>query len=214
MGAGDLADDVGFDEAGVDHPGPEGGEADVVVVEGFAGDAVGVVGEEGLDVVGGDLVEGGVGVEVLLEEAVGVVVVGDGVGGEGAGVEVELVALEGLGEGDAVGFHLWVLLGGCMWPDNLIKCPDNRFWAFFGVVRPASRGTVGDGDFLMWGVIGHTVRVLGVPCACLCAGRGSNPHAPGAHGPQLRAGGGGFMGGMVCWGCVMWVCLGCRPWVC
>jgi len=75
----DMAEDVISGPLLGDQPGPEGGEAGVVVEEGLVGDRLSD--EEEANVLGGDLQDGEVGAQVDLEFTEGIVVVGDGVGG-------------------------------------------------------------------------------------------------------------------------------------
>ena len=88
---------VGGDKSFCEQPGEEGGEADVVVEEGFGG--YGLVEEELAEDGRGEGGEGEVG-GVFEEFVEGVGVVGYGVGGEAAGLGVECEALYGLGEGE------------------------------------------------------------------------------------------------------------------
>lgn len=70
---------MGVNQVEADHPGPEGGEGDVVVGEGFLFKPGCVVGEESLDVLGGDLVDGGVGADEGFEESKSIPVIVQGV---------------------------------------------------------------------------------------------------------------------------------------
>jgi len=113
FGRVDVAEVVGLDVALVEGPLPEGAAGDVDVVFGFGGefagwaggDAAGRVGDvfvlepgEELDeLVAGDVGDGGLGVEVCEEFAVGVAVVGDGVFGAAGGGFVEDAAVGGAG---------------------------------------------------------------------------------------------------------------------
>ncbi len=101
FGAGDVVDDMAVDEALSQGPGPEGGEAGVIVEEGFGGEVV-EAGEERLEVAGGDGGQGGAAAEIALEGAVGGLIVGQGMGGESPGAGGDEVAVDGVGKGNLV----------------------------------------------------------------------------------------------------------------
>jgi len=106
-GALDLAGEVGGGEAFGDGPGPQGGEAGVVVEEGFVGDGV-LGGEEGFDVGFGDGVEDGIAGEVELEFAECVLVFVEGVLAESSRLTGQHESADDLGECEIVfGFHAW-----------------------------------------------------------------------------------------------------------
>ena len=96
FGAVDFLEEIGFDEVLFLEPFPEGGEGAVVVLESLVADGLG--GEEFLDVFDGDIGDGEIFGEVLLEFPERVEIVVDGVLAEMLGVEVHAVAGEGLGE--------------------------------------------------------------------------------------------------------------------
>ena len=127
-GRGVHPDDVLCDDAALGGPGPQGGEAGVVVDEGLFGEAV-HCGEEGFNLGEGDAGQGGISVQVGLEFAEGVGVIGDGARAETAGVGVEQVAFDGLGEGDLI--HPGDLLLGASRVDKLDGRVDNLGVRFF-----------------------------------------------------------------------------------
>ena len=106
-GAGYGADDVLVGEALFGGPGPARGEGGVDVEDGFFGEGFGgtggdagggdgslaEVGEEGVDLLGGDLIEEGVAEEPVEDVLVGV----EGVGGELLGAFLQDESLDGLG---------------------------------------------------------------------------------------------------------------------
>ncbi len=101
LGTVDGAQDVPVDHVLGDGPGPEGGEAGVVVQCGFVADAV-LAGQETADVVGGDAGQGGIVGQEVCEFVEGGGVVAQGVPAEATGAGVEQVAVDGIGQGDLV----------------------------------------------------------------------------------------------------------------
>ena len=93
LGALDAAQQVAPGQLLLDGPGPQGGQAGVVIEQGLLGD--GLAGEEAAHVIGGDLIQGRVVIQEESKLVEGVLIVGDGLLAQAAGLGCQLVAGNG-----------------------------------------------------------------------------------------------------------------------